>query len=904
MARREIADEKKSYSAVFLLAAGLLLISGVWSIWDDYIARRPWKKYQAQFYQLAYNGAWQELTEEEKRLQDDSEYQEAVKKLSEAQAELQSDKTSKHLQDLESASAAARVRASDLENSLRLVKSELDVAWYEYEHALQTGHSVMEERKIVDELEEERVATDKEFQAAEAERDRIENEMAEIRLGVKEWTDQVAELSKPKERIRQRMKSYVLFSFDGFAVPKIPKIDQVVLPEFDHGNFGTPLLRVDRCQSCHIGIARGGFEDEPHPFRTHPDREAIFTPHPPEKFGCTPCHEGQGPAVNSLEQAHGEVQFWEHPLRRGAKVEANCIKCHSNVQNIAHAQTIAGAENLFIQIGCPGCHLVEGYGHLPKIGPELRRVAAKADPSWMVRWVKNPQDFRPRTRMPHFLFQEEEAIAVVAYLLDASKKEAEEWLSSHPAPWGINPSSPALVEQGKALVNSLGCRGCHGFAEGETATVTGQNKDFAPNLANIAEKVDSRWLYHWISNPKDYSATTVMPSLRLTTHEARAITSYLMTLGEKKSFTSLRQGSGQATSSGQAVDFTEKLSQPETIARGKALVRKYGCFGCHEIPGMENEARIGVELSTFNSKPFEEFFFGNRTDIPETWDDWTYHKLKSPRIYETERIEQLMPQFDLAEEDIISLRVFLASRTDHKIPSQYLADRSIQAHSIVEGHRLVRRYNCIGCHEIEGQGGYIRAHYTENPAFAPPVLNGEGAKVQPDWLFGFVKKPITLRPWLQVRMPTFSLSNEEVRTVVDYFAAVDDIEMPFVYFDPEAIPQGHVQAAEMLMSDDYFSCFSCHQQGEKKPEGPPDGWAPDLALAKHRLNPNWIIDWILDPQKVQPGTRMPAFYPGGPEDIFAGDEEKQIEAMRDYLMVLGEEGQQLAGRTIAGGIAN
>ncbi len=270
----------------------------------------------------------------------------------------------------------------------------------------------------------------------------------------------------------------------------------------------------------------------------------------------------------------------------------------------------------------------------------------------------------------------------------------------------------------------------------------------------------------------------------------------------------------------------------------------------------------------------------------------------------TERIEQLMPQFDLAEEDIISLRVFLTSRTDHKIPSQYLADRSIQAHSIVEGHRLVRRYNCIGCHEIEGQGGYIRAHYTENPAFAPPVLNGEGAKVQPDWLFGFVKKPITLRPWLQVRMPTFSLSNEEVRTVVDYFAAVDDIEMPFVYFDPEAIPQGHVQAAEMLMSDDYFSCFSCHQQGEKKPEGPPDGWAPDLALAKHRLNPNWIIDWILDPQKVQPGTRMPAFYPGGPEDIFAGDEEKQIEAMRDYLMVLGEEGQQLARRTIDGGIAN
>ena len=31
------------------------------------------------------------------------------------------------------------------------------------------------------------------------------------------------------------------------------------------------------------------------------------------------------------------------------------------------------------------------------------------------------------------------------------------------------------------------------------------------------------------------------------------------------------------------------------------------------------------------------------------------------------------------------------------------------------------------------------------------------------------------------------------------------------------------------MSKDYFNCFSCHQQGDKHPEGPPEGWAPDLA---------------------------------------------------------------------------
>jgi len=64
-------------------------------------------------------------------------------------------------------------------------------------------------------------------------------------------------------------------------------------------------------------------------------------------------------------------------------------------------------------------------------------------------------------------------------------------------------------------------------------------------------------------------------------------------------------------------------------------VRKYGCAGCHDIPGMEAESRIGVELSTFGSKTKEELFFGDRTDIRETWDEWTYNKLLTPRTYET-----------------------------------------------------------------------------------------------------------------------------------------------------------------------------------------------------------------------------------------------------------------------------
>jgi hypothetical protein len=53
------------------------------------------------------------------------------------------------------------------------------------------------------------------------------------------------------------------------------------------------------------------------------------------------------------------------------------------------------------------------------------------------------------------------------------------------------------------------------------------------------------------------------------------------------------------------------------------------------------------------------------------------------------------------------------------------------------------------------------------------------------------------------------------------------------------------------------------------------------------LRPDWIIKWLHDPQKVQPGTKMPSFYPGGPDDILGGKEDAQITALRDYIMSLG-----------------
>ena len=65
-----------------------------------------------------------------------------------------------------------------------------------------------------------------------------------------------------------------------------------------------------------------------------------------------------------------------------------------------------------------------------------------------------------------------------------------------------------------------------------------------------------------------------------------------------------------------------------------------------------------------------------------------------------------------------------------------------------------------------------------------------------------------------------------------------------------------------------------------------------FALAKDRLKPEWIIEWLKDPQTLLPGTKMPSYYDpqyfddAGPDDVLDGDENEQIRVLRDYIYTI------------------
>jgi cytochrome c2 len=93
-----------------------------------------------------------------------------------------------------------------------------------------------------------------------------------------------------------------------------------------------------------------------------------------------------------------------------------------------------------------------------------------------------------------------------------------------------------------------------------------------------------------------------------------------------------------------------------------------------------------------------------------------------------------------------------------------------------------------------------------------------------------------------------------------------------------------------------YQCALCHATREGQPLTK-DIIAPNLILAKERLRPEWMLAWIIDPQTLQPGTKMPNFFSFNEDDdgnLILSDPDahtqyKMIVALRDYLMVLGTD---------------
>ena len=180
-------EEKKSYSSIFVIGIGLLVAFSLWAFWDDNITRRPWKAFQSRFYRLDYAKAQAAYNEENKKLQADANYQELSKKLAAAQASVTRGELSQKLAALEKQEVQATVRFKELDQEVKFIKSELEEAWYEYDHAVQQKRNPKPYQEEIQELDKAKAKLDPELEAAHAKRDQIKEEIKKIHGGVKDW---------------------------------------------------------------------------------------------------------------------------------------------------------------------------------------------------------------------------------------------------------------------------------------------------------------------------------------------------------------------------------------------------------------------------------------------------------------------------------------------------------------------------------------------------------------------------------------------------------------------------------------------------------------------------------------------------------------------------------------------
>jgi len=492
-----------------------------------------------------------------------------------------------------------------------------------------------------------------------------------------------------------------------------------------------------------------------------------------------------------------------------------------------------------------------------------------------------------------------------------------------------------------------------GWADAPKGTSVGwgarMSRRQGPVLDGLGSKLKPAWLVAWLQNPRNYWHETNMPDLRLSKQEALDVAAYLLSTNNKDfddlapvnydpaTITTLAQElkvGEQRESVAAALGIVDGWSERErTLYVGGALFKHYGCFGCHSVKAYKNTAPIGTELTTWGSKYIERLAF-NHVPMQQTRFDFAYAKLMNPRIYDLgtaaaespfERLK--MPRFGLRSEEAKDLVTFLLALVDDKITDKAKFNPDARQQDIVRGRQIVRRYNCKGCHVIEGEGGDVWPTIKE-AKWRPPDLIGQGIKTNPQWLYHFMKNPAfvaesdvakgvatadRVRPWHSIRMPTFQLSDEEARAIVRYFAALSDASPDFETTEKDSLTGPDAQYAQAVVRtikdpDDAegkrklritvnnrleetkvlfkaLACKSCHSyDADVKTQ------APNFRHTHEgRLRANWLRTWLWNPSKLQPGTAMPTFFANdqGPKtdfkEFFGGDPDQQIRALRDYI---------------------
>ncbi len=403
-----------------------------------------------------------------------------------------------------------------------------------------------------------------------------------------------------------------------------------------------------------------------------------------------------------------------------------------------------------------------------------------------------------------------EIMGIVTYLMDRSQPMLGE---IEPAT-GVE---AADIERGKVAFETRGCLACHqheAYDDANHSSLTAQPRPGVsrqiqgPDLTNIGDKFSvadtpdtKKWLYTWLRNPQLYHPRTKMPDLYLTPDltadgkmldPAADIAAFLMSSSNgwqpadaklnpsdedvrevaleylKKAFFKteaekyIAEGIPEeiaATLKGSEVELANVAGSSGDMKKkllnyvGAKSIGKYGCYGCHDIPGYEAAKPIGVALADWGRKDpskiafehiaeyishghaggghggdhgdghadaamhddghghgegeIDEHFYTHRLEHHDRT-GFIWQKLKEPRSYDYKKVlnkdynEKLrMPMFpftDVQREQVIT---FILGLVAEPPAEKFVYRPDDRQEALIAGKKVLDKYNCAGCHVLD-----------------------------------------------------------------------------------------------------------------------------------------------------------------------------------------------------------
>lgn len=461
------------------------------------------------------------------------------------------------------------------------------------------------------------------------------------------------------------------------------------------------------------------------------------------------------------------------------------------------------------------------------------------------------------------------------------------------------PIGTGLADWGKKDTHKLAFENIHAYVEAHIEQGTEHGKFYQENdyyLFALNHHLRDGFLIQKIREPRSYDYKKIrrweerarMPKFNLTDEERDAVATFVLGLLAEEMNPDFVYNPGP---------------RKEAEIKGRELLDQYNCVSCHVIKPGEYRFTAPPEYADFLADLGKRETEG---DYDFQHPAWTVPKdqLNQGRDMVVRGLPDGAETLDTAE-DPDNLRDFV----------KLWEATSVNGQVVPAGMRIAIPKDQINYRTYTpAYGGDYAAKLvdyvlTQNNklldpaardqawAAGPPPLIREGEKVQTNWLYGFLRDPVSIRPAAALRMPRFNYGVGHVEALANYFAAADGVEYPYIEIEEQRSaylakqqathPEYLSDAFQLITNKDL--CIKCHPIGGINPSGKPEELGPPLARAALRLRPDWMYRWIANPKRLVPYTAMPVNFPKGKDQpqfqaIFKGDSPAHIRASRDALI--------------------